>query len=203
MFLSLFGSFSQLAIAPSIVALQDPPVYRGKLPSFLLYTYFSPPSENSAKPRVAFYVFSSFLSSITLLPKFFRRKDIMALELFTPNGFFDPSLVGFTIVNSYSIKGRSNNTSSVPPDLIFPVLSGPVFTLGDLNIHHRTADPLRAFEEEELAISIPYFDRATDLSFSLLNSAGVYTRFSMSLVGTLGVIDLPFACPLLAPYFSE
>jgi len=25
----------------------------------------------------------------------------MALELFTPEGFFDPSMVGFTIVNCY------------------------------------------------------------------------------------------------------
>ena len=42
-FLSLFGSFTQLSHPPSIVALQDPPVYRGKLPSFNLFTVFSPP----------------------------------------------------------------------------------------------------------------------------------------------------------------
>ena len=42
-FLSLFGLFSQLAHTPSIIALQDPPVYRGKLPSFQLYTSSSPP----------------------------------------------------------------------------------------------------------------------------------------------------------------
>jgi len=33
-FLSLFGSFTQLAQSRSIVVLQDYPVYRGKLPSF-------------------------------------------------------------------------------------------------------------------------------------------------------------------------
>ena len=43
MFLSFFCSFLQLAHTPSIVALQDPQVYRGKLPSFHLYTSFSPP----------------------------------------------------------------------------------------------------------------------------------------------------------------
>ena len=43
MFLSLFGSFTQLAHPPAIVARQDPPVYRGKLPSFNLFTVFSPP----------------------------------------------------------------------------------------------------------------------------------------------------------------
>ena len=41
-FLSLFGSFTQLAYPPSIVALQDPTLYRGKLPSFNLFTVFSP-----------------------------------------------------------------------------------------------------------------------------------------------------------------
>jgi len=79
----------------------------------------------------------------------------MALEPFTPNGFFDSSMVGFIIVNSYSTKGRSNNTRSVPADLIFPDLSMPVLTLHDLNIHHPSADPLRTFKEDELATSVP------------------------------------------------
>ena len=203
MFLSLLGLFSQLAITPSIVALQDPPGYRGRLPSFQLYTCFSPLCENSTKPRDAFYVFSTFLSTITLLPKLFGRNDLRALELFTPNGVFDRWMVGFIIVNSYSTKRRSNNTRSVPADLIFPNISTPFLTLGDLNIYHPTADPVRTFREDELATSVPYFDRATELGYSLLNTPGVYTRFSMSLVGRSGVIDLPFACPLLTPYFSE
>ena len=138
MFLALFGSFSSLAITPSIVALKDPPVYRGKLPSFQLYRSFWPPTENSVKPRVAFYVCSTFVSTITLLPKFFSSNDIMALEPFTPDRFFDPSMVGFTIDISYSTKGRSKNTRLVLADLILPDLSGPVLTLGDLNIHHPT-----------------------------------------------------------------
>ena len=203
MFLSLFGSFTQLAHPPSIVALQDPPVYRGKLPSFNLFTVFSPPTSGGCKPRVAFYVYSSFLSTVSLLPRSFGRGDVMALDLFTPNGFFNPSTTGFTIINSYSTKGRSNNTRSVPPDIIFPSGPLPPLTLGDLNIHHPTADPLRTFKEDEIATWTPYFDRATDLGFSLLNTLGVFTRFSMSLVGRPGVLDLAFACPLLSPYFSE
>lgn len=107
------------------------------------------------KPRAAFYVFSTFLSTITLLPMFFGRNDVMAHEPFTPNGFFDSSMVGFIIVNSYSTKGRSNNTRSVPADLIFPNLSMPVLTLRDQNIHHPSADPLRTFKEDELATSVP------------------------------------------------
>jgi len=202
-FLSLFGSFSQLAHPPSIVALQDPPVYRGKLPSFCLFTVFSPRMTGGCKPPVAFYVYNSLLASVSLLPRFSRRGDVMALDLFTPDGFFNPSTTGFTIINSYSTKGRSNNTRSVPPDIIFPSSPFPILTLGDLNIHHPTADPLRTFKEDEIATSSPYFDRATDLGFTLLNTPGVFTRFSMSLIGRPCLLDLAFACPLLAPYFTE
>jgi len=202
-FLSLFGSFTQLAHRPSIVALQDPLVYRGKLPSFNLFTVFSPPTTRGCNPRVAFYVYGSFLATVSLLPRFFGRGDVMALDLFTPDGFFNPSTTGFTIINSYSTKGRSNNTRSVPRDIIFPSSPLPTLTLGDLNIHHPTADPLRTFKEDEIATSTPYFDRATDLGFSLLNTLGVFTRFSMSLIGRPGVLDLAFPCPLLAPYFTE
>ena len=201
--LSLFGLFTQLAHPPSIVALQDPPVYRGKLPSFNLFSVFSPPTTGGCKPRVAFYVYSSFLLGVSLLPRFFGRGDVMALDLFTPDGFFNPSTKRFTIINSYSTKGRSNNTRSVPPDVIFPSDLLPTLTLGDMNIHHPTSDPLRTFKEDEIATSAPYFDRATDLGYSLLNTPGIFTRFSMSNIGRPGVLDLAFACPLLAPYFTE
>ena len=203
MFLSLFGSFTQLAHAPSIVALQDPPVYRGKLPSYTLFTVFSPPPNGGCKPRVSFYVYSSCLSTVSLLPRFFGRGDVMALDLFTPDGLFNPSTTGFTMVNLYSTKGRLNNNCSVPAEVILPSPPLPTLTLGDLNIHHPTADPLRVFKEDELATSIPYFDGATELGFTLLNTPGVFTRFSMSLVGCPGFLDLAFACPLLAPYLSE
>ena len=140
-FLSLFGSFTQLAHPPSIVGLQDPPLYRGKLPSFNSFTVFSPPATGGCKPRVAFYVYNSFLTSVSLLPRFFGRGDVMALDLFTPDGFFNPSTTAFTIINSYSTKGRSNNTRSVPPDIIFPSSPLPTLTLGDLDIITRRPTP--------------------------------------------------------------
>jgi len=154
-FLSVFGSFRQLAHPPFILTLQDPPVYRGKLPLFNLFSVFSPPTAGGCKPRVAFYVYSSFLASVSLLPRFFGRGDVMALDLFTPDGFFNPSTTGFTIINSYSTKGRSNNTRSVPRDIIFPSSPLPTLTLGDLNIHHPAADPLSTFKEDEIATSTP------------------------------------------------
>jgi len=88
-------------------------------------------------------------------------------------------------------------------DLIIPGLPSPTLTEGDPNIHHPTADPLRSLKEDERATSVPYFDRATQLGFSHLNTTGVYTQFSMALVGPPLVIDLAFACPHLMLYLSE
>ena len=190
-FLSPFGSFSQLALPPSIVALQDPPAYRGKLPSFNLFTVFSPPTDRGCKPHVAFYVYRSLLVSVSLLPRFFGRGDVMALDLFTPDGFVNPSTTGFTIINSDSTKGRLNNTRSVPPDIVFPTSPLSTLTLCDLNIHQPTGDPLRVFKEDEIATSSPYFDRATELEFTLLNFQGVFTRFSMSLSVRYGASRAP------------
>jgi len=113
--------------------------------------------------------------------------DVMALDLFTPDGFLNPSTTCFTIVNSYSTKGRRNHTRSVSLEGIFPVSLLPTLMLGDLNIHHPTADPLRTFKENELATSMPYFDRATDLGFTLLKVPGIFTWFSMSLIERPGV----------------
>ena len=127
----------------------------------------------------------------------------MALDLFTPDGPFNSSTTGFTIVNSYSTKGRLNITCSIPPEIIFPASPLPTLTVGDLNIHHPTADPLRIFKDDKLATSTPYFDRAKELGFTLLNVPGVFTQFSMSLIARPCVLDLAFACPLLAPYVSE
>jgi len=56
-FLSLFGLFSQLAHAHSVLALLDPPVYRGKLPSSQFHSHYSLTSTGNKKPHVAFYVF--------------------------------------------------------------------------------------------------------------------------------------------------
>jgi len=108
-FLSLFGSFSQLACTPSIVTLQDHPAYRGKLPSSQLFSSLWPSGTGSKKPRVAFYVFSLFLSTVTLLAYFFERLDVMALALFTPEGFVNTSMSSFIFINSYSSKSLCNN----------------------------------------------------------------------------------------------
>jgi len=163
---------------------------------------FSPPTSGGFKPRVAFYVYDLFLSTVSLLPSIFHSGDVMALDLVTPDGFFNRSTTKFTIINSNSSKGRSNHTRTVSSDIDFPAAPQTSFTLGGLNIHDPTSDRLRIIKENEIATSTPYFDWATELGYSLINTPGVFTRFSMSLIGRPGVLDLAFACPLLRPYIT-
>ena len=73
--------------------------------------------------------------------------------------------------------------------------------MGDFNIHHPLSDTLRIHSQAELHASFPYFSRAADLGYALLNTSGVYTRFPLSNVGRPSVIDLAFASPALAAYF--
>jgi len=110
---------------------------------------------------------------VLLLPRLFNQGDIMALGLFTPEGLFNTSMIKFTIINSYSTKGWSNKTHSVLADHILPSLSRPTLTLGHLNLDHPSADPLRSYKQGDIATCVPYFDKATVLGYTLINTLGV------------------------------
>ena len=82
MFLSFFNSFASVKCPPDIVCLQDPPFWRSHLPSFQHYTSYAPPAGSGRKPKVAFYVSTFLLAQATVLPAFFDRADVAALDLF-------------------------------------------------------------------------------------------------------------------------
>src|SRR5205807_6178943 len=63
------------------------------------------------------------------------------------------------------------------------------------------ADPAREYSLTETSISFPYFSRATNLGFSLLNTPSIYTRFPLGGQARPSVIDLAFASPVLTPFF--
>jgi len=72
---------------------------------------------------------------------------------------------------------------------------------GDFNIHNAAADPSRLLSSKEEKESAPYFDRASDLGFTLLNTPAVYTRFPFSGNHRPSTIDLAFANPQIFPAF--
>ena len=138
-FLSLMCSLSSLPSPPMIVALQDPPVRNGKLPSFSSWKCFHPPY---SRPRVAFFVHPFLLASTSILPVPSPSADLFSLDIFAPLGFFDFPCSRFRISNAYSTHLRSPPYRTLVPQDLFPLLSFPLLVLGDLNIHHSASDPL-------------------------------------------------------------
>ena len=80
MFLSLFNSFASSLHPADVVCLQDPPVCRSRLLSFSGFKSLCPPHSPRSRPQVGFYVSSSFLPYATVLPRFFDRLDVAALD---------------------------------------------------------------------------------------------------------------------------
>jgi len=75
--------------------------------------------------------------------------------------------------------------------------------VGDLNIHNPLSDPLRSYSPREIGSWTPYFEKAAEAGFALLNPPGEYTIFPLVGKARPSVIDLAFANPLLLPLFKS
>jgi len=193
-FLSLFESFREATTYLSIVLLQDPPVNKAHLPSFNGFKSFFPLVR---KPRVAAYVHMSFLSNYTVLPKFKAVDDILDLDISSDQPLFGSDFHSFRVINAYSTNTVDHRVYSVQPEILFPDLGFPLLVVGDLNIHNPLSDPLWHFSPREISSSTPYFEKAADSGFALLNPAGEYTRFPLVGKARSSVLDLTIANPPL------
>jgi len=200
-FQTLFSFFASVESSPHIVAPQDIPLWRNCPPVFRNYKCFFPPATDSYKPRVATYVHERLLSVISILPLFFERGDLMAVNFHSPEELFDTSHNLFRLYNAYSIP--SGHTRSVSPVDLFPQHDFPTLVLGDLNIHHSASDPTRLLSNYDHFISSPYFDRASAQLFSLLKTPGVYSRYPFTSNHRPAALNLSFANTDLLPYFSS
>ena len=126
----------------------------------------------------------SFLSFYTLLlvasPS---STEVLHLDIYTPKGCFGTSFPKFTLTNIYS-RSLPWSSKSVDPSVALPDVDFPCLAAGDFNIHNHAADPLRVISLSEEKASTPYFDRATELAYSLLNTPGLYTRFQYFTMGS-------------------
>jgi len=147
---------------------------------------------------VAAYIHMSFLPNYPVLPKFKEVDNVLALDISSNEALFGTGFHSFRVINAYSTDTVDHRVHSVPPEVLFPDLGFPLLVVGDLNIHKPLSDPLRHFSHQEIASSTPYFEKAAESGFALLNLPGEYPRFH--LVGKVrpSVIDLAFAnAPLL------
>jgi len=195
-FLSLFESFKTTTTYPSLVLLQDPPVNKAHLPSFNGFKSFFP---RVRKSRVAAYVHMTFLSNYTVLPRFRGVDDVLSLDISSDEPLFGTAFHSFRIINAYSTNTVDHRVHSVSPEVLFPDLWFPLLVLGDLNIDNPLSDPLRHFSHRQVSSSTPYFEKAAESGFALLNPPGEYTRFPLVGSARPSVIDLAFANPLLLP----
>src|SRR5437868_7089139 len=184
---------------PDIGCLQDPPIWRGRLPSFPGFQFFAP-AVSGHPAKVACYVSSVLLRTASILPLFQDRSDIMTLVVHGLD-LFGSGLPEFRIINLYTRMGSSSSVRTVSPEVAFPPSPLSTLVVGDFNIHNSMADPIRDYSPTEMSISFPYFSRATDLGFSLLNTPGIYTRFPLGGEARPSVIDLSFASSSLVPFF--
>ena len=125
----------------------------------------------------------------------------MAMNIHSPEGLLDSSHKLFCLYNGYSV--ASGHTRSVAPLDLFPLHIFPTLVVGDLNIHHSLSDPERILTNNESHISAPYLTKASDNSFSLLNTPGVFSRFPFTFSHRPGVLDLAFTNPTVLPSFSS
>jgi len=172
-FLSLFSSLTEGPPA-NIVLLQDPPSSKGFLPSFSGFKSFAPPI---ARPRVACYISQKFLQEFAVLPFFpSETDDFMAPDVFTPRGCFGSKFPCFRIGTSYA-RSLPPAPHSVFPESSLLDIEYSYLVAGDFNIDNSATDPSRLLSSKEAREFAPYFDRATDLGFTFLNTPGIYTRF--------------------------
>jgi len=152
---------------------------------------------------VACYVSINFPRSFAVLPFFPpETQDFMALDVSTPQGCFGTNFPRFRVGNAYA-RQLSPHLHSVSPESPFQDLDYPYLVAGDFNIHNTATDPSRLLSAKEESRSAPYFDRATDLGFTLLNTPGIYTRFPLTGTHRPSAIDLTFANPNMLPAFRS
>lgn len=153
------------------------------------------PSSSPAPPpdkiSVCFYILSDFLKSTSFFPILFNRGDLLGINLHWNNAPTSSNLKSLKILNAYN-RHISPLKRSIPPHLLFSSSLTLTLVCRDFNIHHSKADPSRPFTKRESDLAIPYFQAATDHSFSLLNTPGRFTRHSANPLQKHSVIDLSF-----------
>jgi len=126
----------------------------------------------------------------------------MALDVYIPKGCFGRKFPRFRIGNSYA-RPLYPAPHSVSPETAPPVFDFPYLVAGDFNIHNAASDISRLLSLKEGRVSAPYFNRATDLGYTLLNTLSIYTRFPFTGTHRPSTIDLAFASPEILSAFRS
>jgi len=150
---------------------------------------------------VACYVSQNLLRRFAVLPSFHpKTDDFIKLEVSTPQRCFGTNSPRFTIGNAYA-RPLPPFLHSVCPESSLLDVDHPYLVAGDFNIHNAATDPSRVLSSKEEREFAPYFDQASELGFTLLNTPGVYTRFPFSGSHRPSTINIAFANPHMCSGF--
>jgi len=118
----------------------------------------------------------------------------MALDVYTLKDCLATSFSLFRIGNAYT-RPINPPYRSVSPQTFLLEYYFPYLVADDFNIHTPAGNPFRALFSNKESVGARFFDRATDLGFSLLNTCATYTLFLFSDFHWPSAIALAFANP--------
>ena len=181
---------------------KTPPVCKSFTPFFAGVKYFAPPTP---KPMVACYFSLDFCKRFTLLPVILDGvNNVMFVDIYTPGGSFGSPAPYFRIRNIYFRALLPFFPSyTVGPATALADLDIPYLVAGDFNIHNLASDPFRVLSATEENASAPYYNRAAEVGFTLLNTPGLYTLHRLPGEQRPSTIDLAFANLHMFPAFVE
>ena len=201
----VFSFCTSISPPPDIIALQEVPCWKGNIPSHQNYLAFSSLATAETPPKVATYVSKTLCGSARVHTTHLASPTpyAISIRLDTAHAIFPEGPVSMVVRNVYIPPRRDTlrraAVTAFPPGLD----ATPFLLLGDFNLHHPAADPLRDFSVQELALSQPFFETAAEKGVTLLNHEGIHTRFPQGGNARPSTLDLSLASPLLKKHLSE
>jgi len=195
-----FGPLLQKAHLWTSLFLQDPLSSKGFLPGFSEFKFFAP---QTARPKVAGYAAENLLRCVFVLLVFIPESDdLIAVDVYTPQGCFGSTFSRFRIDNAYT-RPINPPSPTVTPETSLINCDSPHLVAGNFNLYNPAVDPFRILSSSEQRELAPYFEKPPDLGFALLNTPGTYTRLPFSSSHRTSAIDLVFANPHMFPAFKQ
>jgi len=200
-FLSLFHSFTRLPHPPFLVAIQDPTSRRSVLATFPGFLSFAPPPPG--RPLVAIYDSRTLNQHLSCSTVSDDSAELLSVDVCSPEALFGSPHCSLRVTSVYLLHTNHPPYSSIPPERLFSFLPYPHLILGNFNLHHPLADPIRFLSEWEFTISPCSLDVVFDVPSHVLNTPGIYTRFPFDTISPPSVLDLAFANTALSPLISS
>lgn len=168
-------------------------------PQFFGFGVFGPSYHQAHGGLLRIPKVSAEICGTTSLPP--RNGELYEVALFHATWLLWFAFSRLRIGNSYA-RPLPLGPHTFPPEFSLLDLEYPYLVGGDFNIKITAAYPSRPLSSREELDSTRYFDRASDLGITLLNTPGVYPPFPLTGTHSSSIIDLAFAYPLVFPAFG-